>query len=159
MSLIVYKSALLQIMAWRKTGDKPLSEPMMVEFPDAYMRHSMSKLTKMSHPWAWWCLIVGVHPQWWDVESACVQCWLSIVMTTRQWMQGPDNNVNLAIKLIILKEDSLRLRMFQKKQISNDPWKIATQSFLLWIGLTMRSSKTAVEMRVSVICVGTWRRW
>ena len=35
-------SALVQIMAWRRTGDKPLSEPMVTEFNDAYMRHSAS---------------------------------------------------------------------------------------------------------------------
>ena len=34
--------ALFQIMAWRRTGDKPLSEPMMTQFNDAYMRHSAS---------------------------------------------------------------------------------------------------------------------
>ena len=34
--------ALVQIMAWRQTGDKPLSEPMMTQFNDTYMRHSAS---------------------------------------------------------------------------------------------------------------------
>ena len=34
--------ALVQIMAWRRTGDKPLSEPMMTQFNGAYMRHSAS---------------------------------------------------------------------------------------------------------------------
>ena len=29
-----------QIMAWRRIGDKPLSEPMMVWSADTYMRHS-----------------------------------------------------------------------------------------------------------------------
>ena len=29
------KPALVQIMAWRRTGDKPLSEPMMTQFTDA----------------------------------------------------------------------------------------------------------------------------
>ena len=33
------KSALAQIMAWRRTGDKPLPEPTMTQFIDAYMRH------------------------------------------------------------------------------------------------------------------------
>ena len=33
---------LVQIMAWRRTGNKPLSEPMMTQFNDAYMRHSAS---------------------------------------------------------------------------------------------------------------------
>ena len=34
--------ALVQIMAWRRPGDKPLSGPMMVCLTDAYMRHSAS---------------------------------------------------------------------------------------------------------------------
>ena len=33
------KPALVQVMAWRRTGDKPLPEPMMTQFSDAYMRH------------------------------------------------------------------------------------------------------------------------
>ena len=33
---------LVQVMAWRRPGDKPLSEPMMACFDDAYMRHSAS---------------------------------------------------------------------------------------------------------------------
>ena len=33
------KPALVQVMAWCRTGDKPLSEPMMAQFTDAYMRH------------------------------------------------------------------------------------------------------------------------
>ena len=31
--------ALVQIMAWRRIGDKPLSEPMLTPFIDANMRH------------------------------------------------------------------------------------------------------------------------
>ena len=31
-------SALVQIMTWRRKGDKPLSEPMLTWFTDAYMR-------------------------------------------------------------------------------------------------------------------------
>ena len=31
--------ALIQIMAWSQLGDKPLPEPMMTQFTDAYMRH------------------------------------------------------------------------------------------------------------------------
>ena len=31
--------ALVQIMAWRRIGDKPLSEPMLTQFTDAYVRH------------------------------------------------------------------------------------------------------------------------
>ena len=44
------ESVLVQIMAWRRTCDKPLSEPMMVSFNDAYMRHSalMSEIIQFS---------------------------------------------------------------------------------------------------------------
>ena len=33
------KSALIQAVAWRRTGNKPLPELMMTQFNDAYMRH------------------------------------------------------------------------------------------------------------------------
>ena len=33
------KSAFVQVMAWHRTGDKPLPEQMMTQFTDAYMRH------------------------------------------------------------------------------------------------------------------------
>ena len=32
-------SALAQIMAWRRSGDKPLSDPMVSQFSDTYIRH------------------------------------------------------------------------------------------------------------------------
>ena len=33
------KPELVQVMVWCRTGDKPLSEPMLIQFIDAYMRH------------------------------------------------------------------------------------------------------------------------
>ena len=33
------KAALVQVMAWCRTGDKPLPEAMLIQFIDAYMRH------------------------------------------------------------------------------------------------------------------------
>ena len=39
MSPVDNKPALVQVMAWRRTGDKPLPEPMITQFTDAYMRH------------------------------------------------------------------------------------------------------------------------
>ena len=33
------KPALVQVMVWRQTGAKPLPEPMLTQFTDAYMRH------------------------------------------------------------------------------------------------------------------------
>ena len=37
--LIDNNPALVQIMAWRRIGDKPLSEPMLTWSTEAYMRH------------------------------------------------------------------------------------------------------------------------
>ena len=36
------KSTLVQVMAWRRTGDKLLPEPMLTQFTDAYMSHTAS---------------------------------------------------------------------------------------------------------------------
>ena len=33
------KPTLVQVMAWCRSGDKPLPEPLMTNFTDAYMRH------------------------------------------------------------------------------------------------------------------------
>ena len=33
------KWALVQVMAWRRIGDKQLPEPMLIQFTDVYMRH------------------------------------------------------------------------------------------------------------------------
>ena len=33
------KPALVQVIVWRRTGDKPLPELMMAQFTDAHMRH------------------------------------------------------------------------------------------------------------------------
>ena len=33
------KAALFQVMVWRQISDKPLSEPMLTRFTDAYMRN------------------------------------------------------------------------------------------------------------------------
>ena len=38
-SPIENKPALVQAMAWRRRGDKPLPEPMLTQFTDAYMRY------------------------------------------------------------------------------------------------------------------------
>ena len=36
------KSALVQVMAWQRTGDKPLPEPVMTQITNVYMRHQAS---------------------------------------------------------------------------------------------------------------------
>ena len=36
---IDHKSALVQVVAWHRTGEKPLPESMLTQFTDAYIRH------------------------------------------------------------------------------------------------------------------------
>ena len=36
---IDYNSALVQVVAWHRTGEKPLPESMLTQFTDAYIRH------------------------------------------------------------------------------------------------------------------------
>ena len=43
------KSALVQVMAWRRTGDKPSPEVMITQFTDAYMRHYGGELNDANH--------------------------------------------------------------------------------------------------------------
>ena len=33
------KAALAHVMAWRRTGERSLPEPMLTQFTDAYLRH------------------------------------------------------------------------------------------------------------------------
>ena len=36
---IEYKSALVQVMAWHRTGEKPSPKSMLTKFTDAYIQH------------------------------------------------------------------------------------------------------------------------
>ena len=46
---IDYKSSLIQVMAWRQTGDKPLPEPMMVPLNGIYMHLPASMSSFQTH--------------------------------------------------------------------------------------------------------------
>ena len=42
--LIDNKAALVQVMAWRRTGERPLPEPMHTQFIDTYIQHMGDEL-------------------------------------------------------------------------------------------------------------------
>ena len=44
------KPALVQVMAWRQIGDKPLPEPMMAQFTDAYMMMGTNLVVQHGFP-------------------------------------------------------------------------------------------------------------
>ena len=46
--------SLVQIMAWHRPGDKPLSEPMMAQFTDPCMPHSDSMYQWLGKSWNQW---------------------------------------------------------------------------------------------------------
>ena len=45
--------ALFQIMAWRRIGDKPLSEPILIRFTDAFMRLLWALWADFIHILSW----------------------------------------------------------------------------------------------------------
>ena len=56
------KPALVLVMAWHRTGDKPLPEAMLTQFTDAYMGHQgkislgMSKITTIFQVKCWYAI-------------------------------------------------------------------------------------------------------
>ena len=61
-------SALVQIMDWHRLGDKPLSEPMLNQFTDAYMRHYVEMSLKKY-----------VHGPWEYSYSLCYFMWICLI--------------------------------------------------------------------------------
>ena len=59
------KSAWVQVMAWRRTGDKPLSEPMLNQFTDAYMRHQR----EISYYTALGCIVEAHNLQFYEWDD------------------------------------------------------------------------------------------
>ena len=39
LTIIDNNPTLIYVMAWRRPGDKPLPEPLLAQFTDAYMQH------------------------------------------------------------------------------------------------------------------------
>ena len=62
------KSVLVQVMAWCRTSDKPISEPMLSQFTDAYMWHWgemswYSIVDLMICPWYnWFVFVIKTYP-------------------------------------------------------------------------------------------------
>ena len=60
------KPALVQVIAWRRTGDKPLLKAMLTHFTDAYMRHSgemsfkvfIKPMADHQHCVCWWLITI-----------------------------------------------------------------------------------------------------
>ena len=49
-------TAFVQLMAWRRPGDKPITEPMLTHFIDAYMGHSGRWVKNHAHSFAMFCV-------------------------------------------------------------------------------------------------------
>ena len=81
-SLVDNKPAWVQVMSWRQTGDKPLPEPMLIQFADVYMRHwgemimRYQKLTVlqsivMYFTYAVYCIYFTQSRSLYEAKSAC----------------------------------------------------------------------------------------
>ena len=49
---IDHYTALVQIVAWRRTGNKPLYDPMITHFTDAYMRRHWASMSFKQAVWS-----------------------------------------------------------------------------------------------------------
>ena len=59
------KPALVQVMAWRRRGDKPLPEPMLTQFIDAYMCGTRGRLTGWFSSWnKRYCSLISTLASW-----------------------------------------------------------------------------------------------
>ena len=87
---IANKPALVQVMSWRRTGDRPLSEPMLTQFTDAYMRHQgeMSSLTGSMEIWMKKCRIIILKLisviGCWDISCEIALMWLPLYHANEQ---------------------------------------------------------------------------
>ena len=70
------ESTSVQVMAWRRTGDKPLPEPMLIHFVDVALEGEELNLINI------WQLHVNTSPTWTTSQSS-IQCSFSIT----QWCQ------------------------------------------------------------------------
>ena len=82
MSPIDNKPVLVQVMAWRQKGDKPLPELMLIKFTDAYMQYWGRWVNSLWPNDAIWDRDLGQH--WLRRKACCLmapsyylnQCWL-----------------------------------------------------------------------------------
>ena len=70
---------LVQVMAWRRPGDKPLSEPMMVRLP--------------TH-------ICVTRPQWVKASFWSNNLWIPVTYPGQQWPTGPRLSYGVALQQI-----------------------------------------------------------
>ena len=80
------KSALVQAMAWRRTGDKPLPESMLTQFTDAYMQHEgrwvLNTERVAPHYWLVLCERAKGSVTW--IAFPCYD----VIVTASQWVNS-----------------------------------------------------------------------
>ena len=81
------KTALVQIMAWRRTGNKPLSQPIIMICP--------SSVTHICGTRKWWVNIIWTLNNWWNyfqawLISCCEKLTSSVAMLKSLLGHGTD---------------------------------------------------------------------
>ena len=91
-SLINNIPLLVQIMACRRPSDKPLSEPMMVKFAYAYMRHSisMSWIGYIQAKTSWnfdlqWLIVLGLSLRQITMNNIRFKIWMNSYIHIKLW--------------------------------------------------------------------------
>ena len=83
--------ALVQVMAWHRTGDKPLLEPMVTQFNDTYMRHLLSVssffIEVCTSGCDWWEVLIGLD------NGLALNRWQAIIWVNGNPVQWRKNTV------------------------------------------------------------------
>ena len=108
--------ALDQIMAWRRPGDKPLSEPMIVRYWCIYASLGLNELTHVTWMWRWYALgdnnRYGWSHHWWHIlcyNDKWWQSWhhdhsqFSVKALTKAliWHLGINKDIHLSLVFIV----------------------------------------------------------
>ena len=91
---------LVQIMAWRRPGDKPLSEPMMVSLPTHICvarpqwvnmgipipgKRQGPILQGIDYPWSPWLLVLLPQQNWWNLSNCLTASHINAAANWLMW--------------------------------------------------------------------------
>ena len=144
-------SALVQTMAWRRSGDKPLSEPMMVSLPThicvtrpQWVKSTMRKTLKTEEASSPFCSS-KTHNQW-LLLTEDLQCW--------KVLMGFHHNVTLYFSCPCATTTRVWWTMTQVSSRLGWTWVSST---LVWSGASLASRPpshrpTTLAMRLCLLC-------
>ena len=143
-------------MAWRRIGDKPLSEPMLTRFNDAYMRHFLGggsvSTVKLHH-------FSDIKTSQWSITDYYVlnTCFLIVtkyIICTTMRMETSSDKPCASVESFLLKGEIKNISMCEKhgwSEIKNGSWTywwiVCKRYFQIWKSKNLFLNFTEVFVR------------